>query len=343
MSGPKRKRKRPNRLIVTPLEFEQELFGEVWDEVVGSRIAEANTPLRTPRFDPPPRLLHFTSAAGLEAILRTGILRLSQARGSNDPMELTYGLRLARDVIRELGAADETEREFQRGIDAGTRDRSYLGGERRIVEPHVCCFAAPLNEPDPTETSIAHWALYGRNGAGFVLVLDGAALAGLRLVDFFPVSYEPAGQRAKLEVVVKIAKKTAIDAYRLAQRKRAREEFALYVLRSTAHAFGSILAMHSAAMKGPMHAFEREWRLMVSYLRVKSVGKQQKFGVQASGPLLRSYYERPFPKSALLEVIVGAKHYELNEIVVTAMLDDLKYRRTKVRRGEVNIRGAEGT
>jgi hypothetical protein len=184
--------------------------------------------------------------------------------------------------------------------------------------------------------------MYGRNGAGFVLVFKGEALAQLALVDFLPVSYEPPEQRAKMERVIKIAKETTSAANDLARRKGI-GDFQRYMRDASAHAFGSLLALHSAGMKGPRHGFEGEWRMMVSYIQVDPVGEQLPFEIQASGPVLRSYYERSFPKTALLEVIVGAKHYDLNEFVVAALLEKYGYSETKIRRGEVNIRGAEGT
>jgi hypothetical protein len=332
----------PPRLIITPAEYRKEFFSEVWDKSTGPAINDANAPMTTARPTPPQRMLHFTSAVGLEAIVRTGSLWLSRARASNDPMELEYGLGIGRSIIRELGPTTVVERAFQLAIEAGTRDGKFGSRERRVPDPHVCCFAASAGEADPIESNTAHWAMYGRNGAGFMLVFDGESLARLPLVDFQPIIYQPADQRNRLEAVIKIAKEASIRAYDLALRK-GDEGFARYMLGASADAFGSVLAMHAAAMKGPRHEFECEWRMMVSYMRVEPIGEQLEFGIHASSSLLRSYYVRPFPKKDLRAVVVGAKHYDLNEFVVSAMLDKYDYKDTKVVRGEVNIRGADGT
>jgi hypothetical protein len=332
----------PPRLIITPEEFGRDLYHKVWDQVIGPGINKANLALRTARAKPPSRLLHFTSAAGLEAIVRTGILRLCRARASNDPLELEYGLEIARGIIRELPGETPLEHAFKRVMEAGTRGGFFAGKDRRPPEPHICCFAAPTDGPTPTEASTALWAMYGRNGAGFGLVFDGDELNLLPLVDFFPVSYVPADQRTKLVDVIKLARETAMSAHALGLCE-ATDVAARNFMGLAAHSFGSILLMHAAAMKAARHDFEREWRMMGSYLAVEPVGEQLAFGIQATGPVLRTYFERSFPKSALLEVIVGAKHYELNEFVVSAMLEHHKYKDTKVVEGEVNIRGADGT
>jgi hypothetical protein len=332
------------RLIITPEEFGRDLYHKVWEQVIGPGINKANMALRTARAKPPSRLLHFMSAAGLEAILRTGILRLCRARASNDPLELEYGLEIARGIIREreLPAESPLERDLRRVMEAGTRGGWFSGKDHRPPEPHICCFAAPTEGPTPTEASTALWAMYGRNGAGFALVFDGGALSLSPLVDFFPVSYDPADQRAKLSAVIDLGRETAMSAHALALRE-ATDVAARNFMGLAAHTFGAILAMHAAAMKAPRHDFEREWRMMGSYLAVEPVGEQLEFGIQASGPLLRTYFERSFPKSALLEVVVGAKHYDLNEFVVSAMLEHFKFKDTKVVEGQVNIRGADGT
>jgi hypothetical protein len=116
-----------SRMIITPEEFGKEIYEEVWREIVSPGITAANAPLREPRFNPPPRMLHYTSATGLEAILRTSILRLCRARASNDPMELEYGLDLARGIIREIQPANDVDHAFKRFIEAGTRDGTFGG------------------------------------------------------------------------------------------------------------------------------------------------------------------------------------------------------------------------
>jgi hypothetical protein len=321
----------------------QSAFGEVWDETTGRAIRAANAPMtKEQRPAPPPRMLHFTSATGLEAIVRTGSLRLSRARASNDPMELEHGLRIGRRIIRDLAAEGEVEEVFKRAFHAGTRDGKFFNRERRVPEPHVACFAASAGEDDPIEESLAQWAMYGRNGAGFMLVFDGQALSDLDLVDFVPITYQPDEQRRRLEAVVQIAKDATIRAYNLAM-SREDERLAQYMVVASAHAFGTVLSMHAAAMKERRHVIENEWRLMVQYTQGEPIGPQLEFGFEASGPVLRSYYVRPFPKEALRAVVVGAKHYHLNEFTVSALLDKYDYKDTKVIEGKVNIRGADGS
>jgi hypothetical protein len=333
----------PARLIVMPEEYRHEYFNEIWDKTTGPAIKVANAPMMAEaRPASPPRMLHFTSSAGLEAIVRSSSLRLSRARASNDPMELEYGLEIARSIIREGRSTDVVEKWFQKAIEAGTHDGRFGTREHRVPEPHVCCFAASAGQSDPMEESLAQWAMYGRNGAGFMLVFDGEALGHLPLVDFVPITYRPDEQRSRLETVIKIAKEASIGAYNLA-RPKGDETFAQYMLAASAHAFGSVLAMHAAAMKGSRHQIENEWRMLVSYIRTEPIGEQLEFGIESSGPLLRSHYVRSFPKEALRAVVVGAKHYELNEFVVSALLDKYDYKATNVVEGTVNIRGADGT
>ena len=106
------------------------------------------------------------------------------------------------------------------------------------------------------------------------------------------------------------------------------------------HAFGATTSLLAATMKRTSFEFEHEWRLLAGYVpdgqpeRDSSV----KFGVEAVGAILRSYFEVRFPPEALKAIIVGSTHCDLNVPVVKAMLEEYGYRSVEIRVGEIALR-----
>ena len=83
----------------------------------------------------------------------------------------------------------EVDEPYKASVRAAFEGRLLDGTDFPLPDPHICCFATA-----GSEAGIPHWALYGRSGAGLVLVLDGKALSGSKL-DLVPVIYDVAQQR----------------------------------------------------------------------------------------------------------------------------------------------------
>lgn len=318
-------------LIVTPQEASRDEFNKLWDDLIGPAINRALDPIRKENVTAPARLLHLTTVAGFEAILRTRILRISRARSSNDPMELDHGLGLAEKVLEQANPPYHPI--FVGILKASMRAPEFLGREHRVPDPYVCCFSERESESD-----IPLWAMYGQGGSGFALVFDGPAIAKKGLCDFVRVLYSEQEQAARLQRVIAQASETcAAVKQRLSGMSDAFERDRMYAY--AIHSWGNIIAMHAATMKRAQFQFEKEWRVMVGQMLKVTVPEQLNFGVATHGALLRGYYELPFDRADLKEVIVGANQYEMNEPVVKAFLEHEGYESVEVSRGSVALRG----
>src|SRR5450432_394714 len=80
------------RRILTPAEASKDAFDETWERVIGPGMSDALALIPKATAGVPSSVLHFTSASGFEAIVRTRVLRLSRALASNDPLEMEHGL-----------------------------------------------------------------------------------------------------------------------------------------------------------------------------------------------------------------------------------------------------------
>jgi hypothetical protein len=307
------------------------LHSEVWNAVTGPALSRVLQPLREPSRAIPDDLLHFTTAARFVSILKDGILRLSRARASKDPMELRYGLDLGRAILDSF-SGQELDEPYKESVRAAFEGRLLDGTDFSVPDPHICCFAT-----SGSESGIPHWALYGRSGAGLVLVLDGKALSASKL-DLVPVVYDVAEQQRLLTDVLELGRKTAREAHHFSL-KYGSEAAARSGL-VAGHAFGATTSLLAATMKRPSFEFEHEWRLLAGY--VPEVGREPdasvNFGVEAVGPILRSYFEVRFPPEALKAIVVGSSHSDLNVPVVKAMLKEYKYKSVEIRLGEVALR-----
>lgn len=121
------------------------------------------------------------------SILQRKRLRLSTIRTSNDPLEVNYGIDLARRSVRGRKKRDDFDRVYKDIVLMALRGELPDGTEKRLPSPHVCCFSTA-----ESETKIEHWALYGRGGSGFGLVFDGPALSSRVM----PISFRSSTNRA---------------------------------------------------------------------------------------------------------------------------------------------------
>jgi hypothetical protein len=305
--------------------------GELWEAVIGPAIAHALGPFEDLKRPAPEELLHFTSAAGFVSILKNRFLRLSRARASNDPLELHYGLDLSRRILGDL-CREDVDKVFRETISLAFDGLLLDGTDEPLPDPHVCCFTTADRERE-----IAHWALYGRSGAGVALVFDGIGLSRLKSADLVPVVYDFDAQMKLLGDALVVGRTTAQAAYAFGRKSSEREARRCCLIAS--HTFGTAAFVLAAAMKRPMFQFEREWRLLTGWRPAGLPSLEGvRFDVEVVGPVLRSYFEIPFPAQALKSVVIGASHADLNEPVAKALLKELGYEAVDVRRGDVSLR-----
>lgn len=100
----------------------------------------------------PTIFFHYTTAAGLEGIVRQGSLRATNFSFMNDPSELQYGRDLIQEVLSDrLNAAEGDKETFL----------EYTGinfNSEMLSEVYVCCFTK-------LEDDLSQWRAYGGNVA----------------------------------------------------------------------------------------------------------------------------------------------------------------------------------
>jgi hypothetical protein len=321
-----------------PQEEQSRRHNFVWDKVIGPALDEAFKPLRALKDEVPKVLIHFTGAAAVAGILQSKRLRLSTVLASNDPMEIQYGLDLARRYLRTM---KNTPRDsvFRRTIRTALKGELPDGKEKRLPSPHVCCFATA-----ESERNLPHWAMYGRGGSGFALVFDGPALASRGPADMVPVVYQRRHQRKLIGDVIDRGRKAAEDAGQYAMDTYRDQDWATRTFMIAAHAFGTAAYYVAAVAKRKEFAFEKEWRLLTSRLAgVKEMDGVPtiKFAAEAVGPVIRTFFEYPFEPSDLKAVVIGPVHADLNVTAVKDLLDD-EFPHVDVRIGKVALRTISG-
>jgi hypothetical protein len=311
-----------------------EVYEQVWEGAIGPSIRRAMQEVDDLKKNPPHRLLHFTSAAGLAGILRTNQLRLCRARSSNDPSEMAYGLDLARaEAMEVLDGRSAWDRHLAEALSASFAGQLLDGSSKPLADPYICCFSLP-----ECESSVEQWALYGRSAGGFALVFDGPAMAAGQ-AGLVPVTYDVAAQRARMKGVIQRAKETCAEARRLAEPHGEDHVNRMHLI--AGHAFGSVAGLHASTMKADGFKFEQEWRLIVYTLpeSMPDLELPLKYRVEAAGRHLRGFYEYPFEPQSLKEIIVGQSGAELHAPVVeTFVRENKEYGHVEVRVGNVALR-----
>jgi hypothetical protein len=319
------------------------IVDEMWEKVMTPAINIANKTLRDARKRVPNKLLHFTDAGGLVGIFgrdldinRQPHLRLCRARASNDPMEFQYGLDLALSRLKRMSHSDQDFYKFKAEIRGGIEGEEFLDKRRDIPEPHICCLTLPRRE-----RSVSQWAMYGRGGAGCVIVFRGPELAKKWQTDLVKVDYNPDTQRKRMNSTLKLALETCLKGRWEAQQRRIFDPTGIdRHFRTYARVMSNVVAMQATAMKRKEFALEDEWRLMVSYFDVRPIGRQLKAGAFASGSIVKTYYELPIKAAEIDSVIVGPNVSDLNIRAIEIMLQTLGHgwRDIDVRKGDISLR-----
>ncbi len=230
--------------------------------------------------DLPPEIYHYTDATGLAGILHSKRIWASDVLFLNDRSELMYAEGIIKSVLRSMSGTVP-----RKLLDMLSNKVRFLG-EDRDFHLYATCFCTERN-------LLSQWRGYGRSG-GFALQVD-------------PF------------VLIKAAKKVArgpgsvagfvkIEYVAEAQRRIARS-----LIDSFANDMGNVRKQHEdrilsecisylgAAMvrfKHPAFRQENEWRLVI-----RREARTAEFGTRDG--LLVPYLAIPFPKIALLRLMVG--------------------------------------
>lgn len=209
--------------------------------------------------EPPPTLYHYTTATGLNGIVTSGQIFLTDAFFLNDKSELNYG----RDLVLEVlsARAKESFGDLQTFFTTATDSfHPFSDGPHQIAY-----YVASLCE---NGNLLSQWRAYGGGGAGYALGIASEPLRNVStlLVEHVPpavlhrIEYDRSKQRQLVEFVVdRCAALLQMDL------QSATPGFERKVL--LAGWFG-VLAVQLTGLfpqfKHPMFSEEREWRLTLS-------------------------------------------------------------------------------
>jgi Protein of unknown function (DUF2971) len=181
----------------------------------------------------PSHLFHFSSLAGIKAILKSRALWASDARLMADKTELTYSASVLRDSATRTGYYFE-------------KVRDKLAEELLQTCMHIASLSL-----EPCLRS--QWTAYADGGRGCAISFDFHEVRKLTDkigIGSFPLVYNPDVQRGMWDFYLRRAQEIRIS-------RRPPDSFHTEVLRD--------LAALLFTMKNPVHAGEHEWRLQVSH------------------------------------------------------------------------------
>ncbi len=205
----------------------------------------------------PSRIYHYTNDVGLQGILRSGALWLSDIFDLNDPSELRHGFSQATDILKELAASGPPEAQrfaldFERFLtDGGIEDAAHY---------FVCCFSKESDE-------LGQWRAYADNGRGYSLGFDATALESAYMQgdgvskgarSDFPITYDD----AQLAALQRPLFKAAMPLISLpAQRSLVPKQIRNYMQTLSEHLSRRAL-LQVLAFKHPGYKNEAEYRFL---------------------------------------------------------------------------------
>ncbi|MEH3141314.1 MAG: DUF2971 domain-containing protein [Mycobacterium kyogaense] len=316
--------------------------------------------------DSPEMLYHYTDAGGFAAIIEQGMLRATDIRFLNDPLELKYAWE---ELISSLTRAKAEKPEYSEAYDVALQAMSMTDSiDPDAIEDRI--FSTSFSE-DGDELS--QWRSYADDGRGMALGFDTESVTLLQVPYFH---HAPNGRLVQIEATLGNTDQqipftwgafTQPVGYGDEARRRAIDQVIFQIERSCGKngegllpnrlynvinripLFLSMLAM----VKKTTYLSEREWRFTVaehfgssSLAMKKALSELEEFRWAAQGPLqtvdvkfraggragIKPYTEVPFEQSALAQVVVGP-NIESRELALSTMrrlLDRYGFRHTQV-------------
>lgn len=234
----------------------------IWKKAKDELVDASSEPLngRMNPTDRPPRLFHFTDAAGVLGIFQGRCLRASLAASLNDPSEVAHGLKTARDYID--GYAGAVDHAFVRSI-GPLLDLSNVPSHIQIeLRAYVISFCARADRA-------LHWLHYGRSGTGAAIEFDAIGVQKSPF-DLVKVIYDTTEQAALVDSVIS-ATATCLAKHLLTVQEAERDE----LVKVAAHIAAARLRAVASLMKHPAYCAEEEWRLITHDVRGERVNRDR--------------------------------------------------------------------
>ena len=266
----------------------------------------------------PPTLFHFTDAAGLVGILTDRCFRASRARCMNDAGEVSYAVRLAKEILEE--GSDRARSDMRQAASRYLDPQNIESHIRLEIDPFVVSFCSSGSES-------SQWLHYGRGGDGYALGFDAD---GLRpAADLIKVIYDRDQQRSTLTRIIDAIEERAMTLIR-----KLPSEDAEGGVEAAAQLLAITIWGKAPWMKDPAFKSENEWRLVLLERRGQMI-QPQKNGLKpfyrVSGNKIVPYYELSDlrggkRKISLKSITVGSKvDFNLARSSITHLLSNLGF------------------
>ncbi len=129
---------------------------------------------------PPEHIYHYTDDVGLNGILESGKLWLTEIRNLNDPSELHHGFDIAVRELKEMVSGGSPEsRKFAADLEFIAKKKTI----QKSADFFICSLSLCGDD-------LGQWRAYADNGRGFALEFDATALEGGFPHDSFPLKYD---------------------------------------------------------------------------------------------------------------------------------------------------------
>lgn len=278
-------------------------YGREHDEALRQfeeqRLERINELTRTET--PNDTLFHYTrDLAGVSGILRESRMRFGSVCCLNDKIELTYGLRLFRKIVRQqYNAKDRVVRHFLKPMcDPGFRD---------LLFERFHFYTASFGPRDSSHM----WEFYGGRSRGFAIGVDASVFAPSDLETIpYDEQYYAGRVRYKQTKIRDLHRETIQRATRLIHLV---SQEPLFLQKLAVGVYGDALVT-SLTSKEIKWASEHEHRLFV----IEDLERPRRTVHRPERP----YIEMTIPKKAFVEIMLGSKVTHSDREAISRVLKD---------------------
>ena len=197
----------------------------------------------------PDVLWHYTDAAGLQGILESGVLRLTDVRFLNDRSERTYGFTTARSIVADMVRAGE--------VDGDIIEQTYATLTAAGQRFYICSLSEHCDV-------LSQWQRYAADGYGYCIGFEAKELVTVGGLESNEVHLPELAHRSDILEPTLLRQMLYDSPAQLEKIRRCVSE----VLRQTKgrelapiYLFAA-LEQVALQFKNPLFADEHEWRLI---------------------------------------------------------------------------------
>lgn len=270
--------------------------------------------------DRPRRLYHYTTLKGLQGILTTNQLWVTDVAYLNDSLEMQLGFSIVQDALRqkEQDASELCKTLLKRSLVSGSPTDPGSGY-------YVACFCEARD-------LLSQWRAYASHGGGYALGFSAYEMAYEGLVACRRVIYDPAEQK---QLVKETIDRICNEFEAVANGKAVADLDGDHTLPSFAQLLASHLREYLVTFKHDTFQEEREWRIILPWSRdahLQFVKFRGELGHAV--PYMALHPRTPTPEMPLLplvEVIHGPTlHPDLTKKSLHLLLQSTDYDHVEV-------------